>query len=184
MTITFPERFRLTAEDLWDIGSPEGWRIELLEGQLFVSPPPTGYHQFVADRVGEAIKRQGPAEWLAVSAMGVRLSAASLLIPDVVVVRRVGLNVRTLTVAAAEQVPLVVEIASPGSVRRDYGAKRQAYAAAGIVYLLVDPRNQAITAHWPDGTHADLSDTDWTLRVDVTGQRYNISLEGVFGDEG
>jgi hypothetical protein len=83
-------------------------------------------------------------------AINVRVAPGRILIPDLVVVTRPGLD---RAVWDPVEVAMVVEIVSPGSVAADRAIKPQLYAAAGIEHYLrielggSDPSGAAYRLH-------------------------------------
>lgn len=122
---------------------PEGFRAEIIEGTIALSPTGGTRHFTVNRRLGRALYDHlrgtgyGPAQ------DGDVIADLKVLIPDVFVApddtdeiehpEGVGLS--------ASGVPLVIETVSPGAEarKRDHILKHRAYAAAGIpVYVIID----------------------------------------------
>ena len=137
---------RFKADDIWD--TPEdGNRYEVIDGELFVTPPPIEPHQraegvlfgylwqYVHPR---RLGRLYPAP------VGVVLDDANGLQPDLVYVSRERQGI--IVERGIEGAPdLVVEILSPSTRSRDRGVKMRRYAAAGVPhYWIVDPRSRAL----------------------------------------
>ena len=139
----------LTIAD-WDaMPYREGYRYEIIEGELFVSCSPGLTHQRVfanltfwlfgflmENPIGEFIPTPG-----------LILSENSGVIPDLVVV----LNEQQDRIITGERLTgppaLVIEIVSPGStnIRRDRVAKLQLYSKHGVSeYWIVDPGNLTV----------------------------------------
>lgn len=115
---------------------PEDRRIELLDGELLVSPSARRVHQRLSFRLATALDAAAPPGFEVLEAINVRVGPGRILIPDLAVVTDPGADD---VVADAAAVALVVEIASPGSVAADRAVKPALYAAAGIPgYLRVD----------------------------------------------
>lgn len=49
----------------------DGWRYEVVDGALLMTPPPTDFHQAVGRRLFRQLDRQAPADWEPVAAAGV-----------------------------------------------------------------------------------------------------------------
>lgn len=108
-------------------------RIELLDGGLLMSPAAGSRHQRLSSQLWHALGSAAPS-WLEVlEAINVRVAPGRILIPDLVVVTKPGLD---LTVWDPAEVAMVLEIVSPGSVAADRAIKPQLYAAAGIEHYL------------------------------------------------
>lgn len=126
---------------------PEDRRIELLDGELLVSPAPGRPHQRLSFRLAVALDAAAPEGFEVLEAINVRVAPGKILIPDVVVATNPGAD---LVVTDAADVAMVAEIVSPGSVSTDRAVKPHLYAAAGIVsYLRVelDPAGLAAVAY-------------------------------------
>ena len=132
----------LTVDDIAD-APVDGHRYELIDGTLVVTPAPSTPHQRAVGRVYrvlDAAVAEGlevfvaPFDWVA--------GPHTLLQPDVLVAR-----VADLTHANLQGPPvLAVEVLSPSTRAIDLGAKRLAYAAAGVQhYWVVDPLVPSLT---------------------------------------
>jgi Uma2 family endonuclease len=115
---------------------PEERRIELLDGELLVSPAPRHAHQRLSSRLWAALDAAAPDGFEVLEAVNVRVAPGRILIPDLVVVTNPGADV---VLSQAADVAMVIEIVSPGSVAADRAVKPQLYAAAGIpTYLRIE----------------------------------------------
>jgi len=116
-----------TEEDFLDL--PEDRRVELLDGELLVSPAARHPHQRLSFRLAAVLDAVAPAGFEVLEAVNVRVAPGRILIPDIAVITSPGADV---TVSEAAEVAMVVEIVSRGSVVTDRAVKPQLYAAAGI----------------------------------------------------
>jgi Uma2 family endonuclease len=134
-----------TFDDLGDL--PEGYRYEIFDGSLLVSPPPHIPHARATTYLDRLLDRAAPAH-LYVSPVGLGVSVkggASYLVPDIVVVRRSAIE-RGGPYLLPPDVLLAVEVMSPSNPDNDLVLKRHAYAAAGIPqYWLVDQKARTLT---------------------------------------
>ena len=144
--MSLPGPYRLTYAD-W-VGYPDDGRLyEIIEGELYVSPPPSIVHQRVSRdiefRLYTYLEQTGLGEILD-APVGVRLSDEDVLEPDLVVV--LTPNAHRIGSQVIEGPPdLVVEILSPGTARRDLGTKRALYEEAGVPeYWIVDPETASV----------------------------------------
>jgi Uma2 family endonuclease len=125
---------------------PDEPRCELLNGRLYRMAPPRPLHQIVAFVLWQRLDAQAVAHGgLALGApVAITLSDHSVVQPDVIYLAR---RVRSEEIEGEiDGLPdLVVEVLSPGSVRRDRGEKLHLYAAAGVAeYWIVDPAARQI----------------------------------------
>ncbi|MEV0278698.1 Uma2 family endonuclease [Streptomyces sp. NPDC050610] len=122
---------------------PEGFRAEIVEGFIEVSPTGRVSHSQITNRLRRAMdKYLGEDEYAAHQDTNV-VHHRKVWIPDVLIAPEDIGEVETDDGVAvkASAVQLVVEVVSPGydSVQRDRVRKRRAYARAGIpVYVLID----------------------------------------------
>ncbi len=121
-----------TVDDLDDLPD-DGYRYELIDGALLVSPPPELPHQYVTGRLVAFLLAELPEPYRAAPAPGVYFDPRNYRIPDVVVFPRSALDSGSRLGPA--DVHLAVEVVSPGSVRMDRVAKPAQYAAGGIPHL-------------------------------------------------
>ncbi len=131
--LTYQE-YRLLPED--------GKRYELMEGDLFVSPAPSPWHQTVSGRMLHMLMTQLQDSGLArvfPAPIDLVLEPESVVQPDLVQVGRARKHI--VTERAIEGAPdVVVEILSPGSRDRDKHIKRRLYERFAIPeYWVVDP---------------------------------------------
>lgn len=134
-----------TIEDLFDL--PDGYRYEILDGSLLVTPPPDKHHGYATQELTNLLVRHTPPDlYPAGAGLGVTIRAGSTyLVPDIVVVHRSIFATPGMAVEPAD-VLLVVEVSSPNNARRDRVMKRQEYADAGIpLYWIVDRKTQTMT---------------------------------------
>ncbi|MBV2152729.1 Uma2 family endonuclease [Kitasatospora sp. SUK 42] len=132
---------------LWQVWKsldvPEGFRAEIIEGTITLSPTGSSRHFDVNNRVLEDlfVHLRG-SDWRPGNDCNV-IDGFKVLIPDVFVAQREieEIDHPEGKGLLASGVLLVVETVSPGAEnrRRDHVVKRRAYAAAGIpVYVIID----------------------------------------------
>ena len=152
--------------DVWTVDNLrasdiEDWRrFQIVDGSLVVSPSPGRTHEFVSADVRAAIRAALPTGVDVIGPMGVEIGS-SYLIPDLVVVSsaaRAGTGE-----LRPDEVLLVVEIVSPGSVTMDRIVKPAKYAAAGIpAYWRVETEPVSLTAYLlPPGTDTYAESGSW-----------------------
>lgn len=147
--MALPRGARFRADDIWD--APEdGKRYEVIQGALYVSPPPTWAHQRGLSRlhilVGQHVYSLGLGEIVA-APVGVVLDDDNGLQPDLVFVSKARAAI--ITSRGVEGAPdLVVEMLSPSTRTRDLGLKMRRYAAAGVAhYWIGDPQARRLYAY-------------------------------------
>jgi Uma2 family endonuclease len=155
-----------TVEDLEAFES-DGHRYELYDGALVVTPSPALLHQLVTSNLFGRLHAAAPAHYRVLTApLDWRAGPASMFEPDLLVIER-----STIDVAAKrlESPPiLAIEILSASTRSFDLGAKRLAYATAGLQhYWIVDPDEPSITL----------------LTLDSAGREY-VEVGRAVGNEG
>lgn len=119
-----------TVYDLVDMPD-DGNRYEVIDGQLIVSPSPTGLHQIVVFGITYLLKEAAPLGLSAFPGIAVRCGEDDRgPIPDVVVT-----TVNPVTaghIVEASEVRAVIEVVSPSTRTTDRRNKPDIYAAAGI----------------------------------------------------
>ena len=146
VTSPLPGIYRLTFAD-WLRFPDDGRLYEILEGELYVTPPPSIEHQRISRNLEflllSFLRRHARGEIL-YAPVGVRLGDEDVLEPDLVVVLRE--HAARIGVQVIEGAPdIIVEILSPGTARRDLGPKREKYREAGVPeYWIVDPASTSV----------------------------------------
>ncbi|GAB2747175.1 Uma2 family endonuclease [Kitasatospora kifunensis] len=128
-----------------ELETPEGFKAELIEGEIILSPPPDGDHEAAIGRIVRQVFRRCEADLTFAGHKG-------LIVPD-------GRYIPDGTFAdegafdgqppwmLPDRVQMVVEVTSTDP-SRDREAKRTGYAAAGIpLYLLVDRKADKVVLH-------------------------------------
>ena len=138
----------LTYEDLQRLRETRDERLELIEGELFVTPAPSLGHQDVSGNLYSFFRRTIVEPRLGrvyFAPVDVRLAETTIVQPDLVVVLTDRLQ--TLTRPRIEGTPsLVVEIVSPSTTTDDRVTKRGVYAQYGVPeYWLVDYEAWTVT---------------------------------------
>ncbi|MFF2778714.1 Uma2 family endonuclease [Streptomyces sp. NPDC058052] len=128
--------------ELFSAQAPKGWRVELIDGEIYVVPPAKGPHEkIVTELVEQVIARRTDKELRNSTGIGLHLPGGNgtlRVIPDLVVAPRDSFDAPREW-HAPDPVLLVAEVASPSTASRDRVLKIRAYARAGIpVYLLID----------------------------------------------
>lgn len=141
-------RAHFLATDIWDTPD-DGNRYEVIDGELYVTPPPVRDHQHTSGELRYVIRhylQSHPIGLVYTAPFGVILDTRSGLQPDLVYVSNERQDI--LTPDGIEGAPdLVVEILSPSTRSRDLGLKLRRYEAAGVPhYWVLDPRARTLLA--------------------------------------
>src|SRR5262245_60236516 len=137
-------RPRKTVEDYMKL--PEGVRVELIDGEFFVSPSPTLRHQIIVQNLFRLLfaflesKRLGR---IFVALLDVVLPSGVVLQPDLLFVA--AANAAILKDRIRGVPDLVIEVISPEGAERDRIVKRDIYARNGVrVYWIVDDATKSV----------------------------------------
>jgi Uma2 family endonuclease len=140
---------RFHADDIWD--TPEdGNRYEVIDGALYMTPPPNWGHQNASATllgiIWPHVQHHGLGK-IVTAPVGVVLDEENGVQPDLVFISRDRLHI--ISERGVEGAPdLVVEVLSPRTQSRDRGVKKKRYAAAGVPYYwIVVPRTRSIEEH-------------------------------------
>lgn len=157
--------------------TPEGYKVEIVEGAIFMTPQRDTHWEIIAD-IYEQLRTKFPRKRVK---SDVRIDYPGHLngfCSDV-----------TLVAEGAEKTPgglwrcgdveFVAEVISKGTAHNDYGPKRTAYAAAEVpVYLIADPyqRRCHIYTDPKDGDYAVSTRVDFGTDIDLTGTVVDLVL--------
>ncbi|MFI2367173.1 Uma2 family endonuclease [Streptomyces sp. NPDC018833] len=165
---------------------PEGYKVELLRGEIVMMAGPDLVHNDIVDALLDHFPRK---RWRRLQTQDIDLlGETSEPQPDLVVLER-GAGPAAGRLLPAQVVSLLVEVVSKTSVHRDYVVKRSIYAAGGVpVYLIVDPRGAeclVLTEPSGSGEAADYrSERKWkfgeTLHLPVLDVDVDTSEFGVY----
>ncbi|GGS51181.1 Uma2 family endonuclease [Streptomyces cinerochromogenes] len=158
--------------------TPEGYKVEIVEGAIFMSPQRDTHWEIIAD-IYEQLRTKFPRKRVK---SDVRIDYPGHLngfCSDV-----------TLIAEGAEKTPgglwrcgdveFVAEVISKGTAHNDYGPKRTAYATAEVpVYLIADPYQGRCHIHTDpkDGDYAVSTRVDFGTDVDLTGTVVDLVLK-------
>ena len=131
---------KLTYEDYASIPA-DGRRHEIIDGEHYVNPAPTGYHQLTLGNVLFALEqhvRSHHTGRVVTSPVDVALSEHDIVQPDILFMRAGRTHLIGKIVKGAPD--LVVEILSDSNRRHDVRTKYALYERAGVSeYWIVDP---------------------------------------------
>ncbi len=153
--------------------------MELIDGELIVSPSPIPRHQLIADRLTHHFVESGRVNrmgiWFSAS-VDLYISGNNVFQPDAMFFpaeRKPDLQSLPIM-----QIPdIVVEILSPSSRSRDQVRKRAAYSDRGITeYWIVDPQTRQIIFNiiGADGTYIAHTPEGGTIPV---GRYASVALD-------
>ena len=144
---SWPEQGQWTFED-WLRLPDDGFRYELIQGELLMSPPPSIEHQNAVSSLLAEMRLFARKHYLGLvltSPVGVRSPQwKGVLQPDILFVSSERADI--VQKDYIEDAPdLVVEILSPSNWMIDRGRKQEAYRQAGVrEYWIVDYRAQTV----------------------------------------
>ena len=117
------------AQDLVDADLPDGFRCEVVDGHLVVTPAPGNPHGLVAAELTRQLLNDCQEPWDVVAPVNL-LMGTDLRIPDLAVIH--GDAARDPAWLGPASFGLVVEVTSPSTRKTDLFAKPGEYAEAGI----------------------------------------------------
>jgi len=143
-------RVKLTYEDFLQFPD-DGRRHELIDGEHYVTPSPNTRHQRISGRLYLLIGnwlQEHPVGQLFYAPFDVVFSNIDVVEPDLLYMSNER-AAEVLTEKHVRGVPeLVIEIASPGTRRRDETLKRRLYERSGVTeYWVVDPDVDVVRAY-------------------------------------
>jgi len=134
----------------------DGYRYEIIDGSLLVTPPPAIPHFRVTARLHKLLIQRAPEDFVVGENAGIDLSGArtTYRVPDIIVVQASAVA-RTEGLFAPADVALAIEVLSPDSGGDDLVAKRYRYGKARVPnYWIVDQKRRTLTVLRHDGREA------------------------------
>lgn len=149
----------------WIEPAPEGFKVEIVQGAIYMSPQRDNHWDIILDiveQLREKYPRKGVKSDVRIDYPGRLNGFAS----DVVALKE-GAVKNDKGRWRHQDVEFVAEVISKDTAANDYGPKLEAYAAAEVpVYLIVDPYT-----------------AEWHLHTLPQGGKYRGNLTLDFGDE-
>lgn len=148
-----------TLEEFWQLPDPpDRSKLELIDGVLYVTPPPADTHDDVVARLAEImipqLKAEGYQGRFYFPRAAIWTSRLTYLEPDLFYVSA-ELAAR-LTPKHRETADLVVEVISPGSAVYDRSKKAETYGTLGVRELwLIDEAEQTVEVRRQTGGSFD-----------------------------
>ncbi len=167
--MALPERTRTLYEALEAL--PEGVTGEIIHGQLYAQPRPSGRHMAASSNLGAELifpygrGRGGPGGWWIIDEPEIHfLRDTEILVPDLAGWRRERMP-EPPEDQRFEVVPdWVCEVLSPATASKDREVKMPVYAGYGVACAwIVDPRERTLEAY-------RLQDGGWELLAAFGGK--------------
>ncbi|MCL2640438.1 MAG: Uma2 family endonuclease [Phycisphaerales bacterium] len=142
---------KISAEQFHHIEVPGGIRLELVDGELVVSPSPRLHHSRVVAKLmtflGAYIEAHDLGEVF--TEQDTTFGLLNVRRPDMMFITKEQLaKMDPDGPASSADVELMVEVLSPSSGRTDREIKFRQYAEAGIrYYWIIDPQHQTFEAY-------------------------------------
>ncbi|WP_089101893.1 Uma2 family endonuclease [Streptomyces hyaluromycini] len=172
--ITLDELF----ERIEKMPAPEGYKVEIVEGIVFMAPQRDTHWEIIAD-IYEQLRTKYPRKRVK---SDVRIDYPGHLngfATDVTVVAE-GAVKTAKGLWRHQDVEFVAEVISKGTAANDYGLKKTAYAVAEVpVYLIADPyqRRCHVFTNPKGEDYATETRVDFGTDVDLTGTVVGLVLK-------
>ncbi|MFF7982162.1 Uma2 family endonuclease [Streptomyces sp. NPDC007901] len=172
--ITLDEMF----ERIEKMPAPEGYKVEIVEGTVFMSPQRDTHWEIIAD-IYEQLRTKYPRKRVK---SDVRIDYPGHLngfATDVTLVAE-GAAKTEKGLWLHQDVEFVAEVISKGTAANDYGPKKTAYAKAEVpVYLIADPyqRRCHVFTHPKGDDYTTETRVGFGTDVDLTGTVVDLVLK-------
>ena len=160
----------------------DGNRYELFDGELLVTPAPTGLHQVALTKLVESVApfvhahRLGVLMW---SPADLSLGGDQLSQPDLFLMPHLPADREDWT--AFPNPTLVIEVLSPSTARFDRIVKRRRFQRAGIPeYWVVDLHARAVERWRPEDERPEILDDQLTWLPSGAAESLGIDLPQYF----
>lgn len=141
---------KLTADQYLALGEdPPGVRLELINGEIFVSPSPTFNHGVIVSRLSRILGNHIVEHNLGELVMDIDtiFDNENVLRPDIIFISKPRLKKRS-GIHINVSPDLCVEVISPSSVTKDQSEKFELFEKNGVAhYWIIDPRTRSIDCH-------------------------------------
>ncbi len=140
----------ITVDQFLRFQSPRGFRCELIDGEIILSPDPKAPHYDIAERVYKFLEKVCPEpRYKTLQRLNLRMQSTNQMpSPDIMVIDY-ALWIEAQTSGYPEASPfLVVEVISPSNRKRRIEAKVQAYLANGTPAVwVIYPKKRIVQVH-------------------------------------
>lgn len=185
----FPRQGEWTYEDWLELPD-DGWKYEIIDGVLYMSPPPLIDHQAISIELSSRMHFHAQRKKLGIvltAPCGVRLPAQPVPVePDILFVKRERRSI--VHKRYVEGAPdLVVEILSPSNASYDEETKFKQYQAAGVPeYWLINGWDRLVKVYHLENAAYDLVGTyginDVVKSIELQG--FNVEAATLFAQLG
>jgi Uma2 family endonuclease len=149
-----------------DLELPEGYRAEIIGGQIAVAASPFGIHAFIVQEIRDAAHGRLPHGHRLYENVTLEEPDGDRYIPDLALMPDALLRNRRQWIFPMGLCLLAIEVTSPGQEERDY-RKATGYARAAVsVFLVVDQTRRRCFVH-----------------CDPEGNKYTQVTEVPFGED-
>jgi Uma2 family endonuclease len=159
-------------------------RYELLDGELLVTPAPSGRHQRIilelAVRLHAYVNRCGLGE-VRLGPGDIDLAPEAHFEPDLFVIPSID-GRRPPAEAPVTRLLLAVEVLSPGSVRHDRITKRRFFLTHGVPeYWIVDGDAELFEVWRPGDERPAVLDETLSWRATAAPEAFELDMRELFG---
>ncbi|MGW1006199.1 Uma2 family endonuclease [Streptomyces sp. NPDC002520] len=157
---------------------PEGYKVEIVEGTVYMSPQRDTHWEIILDIV-EQLRTKYPRKRVK---SDVRIDYPGHLngfATDVTLVKE-GAAKTEKGLWRCEDVTFVAEVISKGTAANDYGPKKTAYATAEVpVYVIADPYKGTCYVYTQpkEGDYITRTTVDFGTDIDLTGTVVDLVLK-------
>ncbi|MEU1627479.1 Uma2 family endonuclease [Streptomyces sp. NPDC020096] len=155
---------------------PEGYKVEIVEGAVYMSPQRDAHWEIIR-RIVRALEDRFGMDTLVKSDVRIDFGDKNGLAPDVAKIADDAKKERGRW--RYQDVEFIAEVISKDTASNDYGPKKTAYAAADVaVYLIVDPYTGEchLFTNPKDGTYRTETTTPFGEPVDLTDTVVGLTL--------
>ncbi|PJJ03938.1 Uma2 family endonuclease [Streptomyces sp. 2333.5] len=165
-------------EQLERLPAPEGYKVEIVEGAVYMTPQ-RGVHWQTIRRIVRALEDHFGMDVLVTSDVRINFPGErNAFAPDVAKIAD-GAEKNEFGRWRHQDVEFIAEVISQGTAPNDYGPKKTAYALAEVpVYLIADPYTGRcrVFTHPQDGDYKIELTVAYGMPVDLTDTVVGITL--------